>query len=179
MNDPRKRVFVLFLDTFHISQGPSMSSRPALLNFLKRTIGPDDLIAAMTPQMSAADLSFAPRTDSLEDFLNTVYGKRDSIILDADEQRFEHCYTPAEWPRYRDRRRAKLSIDAMETLVRHLDGLREERKAIIMVSEGWQMFNEDLQSMSSRKQGGRAPGPGIVIGPGGRPVCPTLRIRTA
>ena len=54
--------------------------------------------------------------------------------------------------------------------MRHLDGLREERKAIIMVSEGWQMFRDDLQSMPARKPGGRAPtGPGIIIGPGGRP----------
>jgi VWFA-related protein len=168
LSDPRKRVFVLFLDTYHISQGPSMSSRSALLKFLQRTIGPDDLIAGMTPQMSVAGLSFTPRTDSLESILNSVYGQRDSIIDPPDEQQIEHCFSRGEWPQWRDRRRAKLSLDAMETLVRHLDGLREERKAIIMVSEGWQVFREDLHSTG--RSGGRVPtGPGIIIGPGGRP----------
>ena len=168
VSDPRKRVFVLFLDTYHISQGSGMSSRPALMNFLLRTIGPDDLIAGMTPRMSPADLSFTPRTDSLESLLNTIYGKRDSIIEDPEEQQISQCFSREEWPLYRDRRRAKLSIDAMETLVRHLDGLREERKAIITVTEGWPMFRDDLQSMS--KTSSRVPtGPGIIIGPGGRP----------
>jgi VWFA-related protein len=170
VSDPRKRVFVLFLDTYHMTQGASMTSRSALMNFLLRTIGPDDLIAGLTPRMSPADLSFTPRTDSLEAMLNTVYGKRDSIIDDPEEQAIEHCFTREEWPAFRDRRRAKLSIDAMETLVRHLDGLREERKAIITVTEGWPMFRDDLQSMMGR--GGNRPptGPGIRIGPGGRPT---------
>ncbi len=56
-----------------------------------------------------------------------------------------------EWPQFRDRRRAKLSIDAMETLVRHLDGLREERKAIITVSEGWPMFRDGSAVDDGRK----------------------------
>ncbi len=109
--------------------------------------------------MSPADLSFTPRTDALEAILNSVYGKRDSIIDDPEEQQMEHCFTREEWPQFRDRRRAKLSIDAMETLVRHLDGLREERKAIITVSEGWPMFREDLQSMMGRSASARADGP--------------------
>lgn len=174
VGDPRKRVFVLFLDTYHISQGSSMSSRSALMNFLLRTIGPDDLIAGLTPRMSPADLSFGARTDALEAILNSVYGKRDSIIDDPEEQQMEQCFSRDEWPQFRDRRRAKLSIDAMETLVRHLDGLREERKAIITITEGWPMFRDDLQSMTGRRDprapGERAPmGPGIIVGPGGRP----------
>ena len=34
----------------------------------------------------------------------------------------------------------QMSLDAMESLVRHLDGLREERKGILMVTEGWPLF---------------------------------------
>ena len=173
VGDPRKRVFVLFLDTYHITQGAGMSSRAALMNFLLRTIGPDDLIAGLTPRMSVADLSFSARTDALETILNSVYGKRDSIIDDPEEQNIEQCFTREEWPQFRDRRRAKLSIDAMENLVRHLDGMREERKAIITVTEGWPMFRDDLQSMMGREdaRGKRGPmGPGIIIGPGGRPA---------
>ena len=63
------------------------------MNFLLRTIGPDDLIAGITPRMSPADLSFTPRTDSLEAILNSVYGKRDSIIDDPEEQQMENCFS--------------------------------------------------------------------------------------
>jgi VWFA-related protein len=167
VTDPRKRVFVLFLDTYHITQGSSMSSRAALLKFLLRTIGPDDLIAGMTPQMSTSALSFSPRTDSLENILNEVYGKRDGIILDVDEDRIQRCFTREEWPQFRDRRRAKMSLDAMESLVRHLDGLREERKAILTVTEGWPIFRDNIEL--SRNSDGRPPmGPGIVVSPGGK-----------
>jgi VWFA-related protein len=169
VTDPRKRVFVLFLDTYHISQSASMSSRSAMLKFLLRTIGPDDLIAGMTPQMSPGALSFTPRTDSLEAILNDVYGKRDSIIPDVDEERIQRCFTREEWPEFRDRRRAKMSLDAMESLVQHLDGLREERKAILTVTEGWPLFRDNVEL--SRRTDPREPppmGPGIVVSPGGR-----------
>ena len=35
------------------------------------------------------------------------------------------------------RRREKLSLDALDDLVVHLGGLRDERKAILAVTEGW------------------------------------------
>src|SRR5262249_27093713 len=39
-----------------------------------------------------------------------------------------------------DRRHEKRSLDALEDLVRSLRGLREERKAILAVSNGWLLF---------------------------------------
>ena len=51
-------------------RAPSMSSRPALMNFLLRTIGPDDLIAGMTPRMSAGGPQLHAAHDALEAFLN-------------------------------------------------------------------------------------------------------------
>ena len=50
--DPRRRVFVVFLDTFHVDRADSMVVRKALQDFLKTALGPDDLVAYMTPHMS-------------------------------------------------------------------------------------------------------------------------------
>src|SRR5512138_2825660 len=67
VGDPRSRVFVLFLDTYHIGALVGKTSRQAIGNidphfdnagraamamsgFLQRLIGPDDLIALMTPE---------------------------------------------------------------------------------------------------------------------------------
>jgi hypothetical protein len=52
------------------------------------------------------------------------------------------------------RRREKLTLDALDDLVAYLGGLREERKAILTVSEGWMLFreNHNLAGRSGRDQ---------------------------
>ena len=99
--DPRNRLFVLFLDTFHVTDpaawhngrsrnpgstvsrlpaetrmGPPTNIDRALNNFLKTSIGPDDLIAAMTPEMDPSDLTFIRRPESIEAFLGTTWARR-------------------------------------------------------------------------------------------------------
>ncbi len=41
------------------------------------------------------------------------------------------------------RRRERQTMSALEDLVRYLRGVREERKAILVVSEGWRLFPEN------------------------------------
>jgi hypothetical protein len=52
-----------------------------LVNFLNRLLGPDDMVAVMTPDMSARDLSFARRTDTIEENLRrfSSLGQRDRL----------------------------------------------------------------------------------------------------
>ena len=38
------------------------------------------------------------------------------------------------------RRRERLTLESLQSLVVHLGGLREERKAVLAVSEGWILF---------------------------------------
>ena len=52
--DPRARVFVLFLDPRHVDLKGSMQVRRPMIDALNTLIGGDDLIAVMTPEMSAA-----------------------------------------------------------------------------------------------------------------------------
>ena len=59
--DPRSRVFVIFLDTYHTEIAGSHRMRSVLIDLLNRIVGPDDLFAVMTPEMSAKDLTFARR----------------------------------------------------------------------------------------------------------------------
>jgi VWFA-related protein len=146
--DPRRRVFVLFLDTYHSSLGSSMSSRKAFLRFLQRIVGPDDLIAGMTPEMSPDALTFGSRTEALDSLLNDIWGRRDALRQDPYEDLIQRCYMRASkdvWERLRDRRRTKLTLDSLEELVQHVGAMRDERKAIITVTEGWRLFGEDLK----------------------------------
>lgn len=150
--DPRRRVFVLFLDTYHSQIASSMSSRKAFQRFLERLVGPDDLVAGMTPEMSPEALTFGSRTEALDSFLNSVWGRRDSIRQTEEEEYIQTCFEPRLgnlWPNFRERRRTKLLLDSLEALVRQVGDLREERKAIIAVSEGWEIYREDLTLMNN------------------------------
>ena len=76
--DPRARVFVLFLDINHVELAASRAIRTPLIEALDRLIGPDDLIAVMTPEMSASQVTFARRTTTIEGFLARYWwGERD------------------------------------------------------------------------------------------------------
>lgn len=178
--DPRARVFVIFLDTYHVQVGGSRRMRRPLVQFLDSVIGADDLVAVMTPEMSAADLAFGRKTTLLSDMMqeNWAWGRRDTLSADDKETLYEACYPPhapgTKGIAYEmiDRRREKLSLDALEDLVIHLRGLREERKAVLTISEGWRLFDVNRRLDGGvRRDGSRQDPSGrepIFVGPDGK-----------
>ena len=94
LQEARARVFVLFLDTLHVEQSASRTIRQPLVDMLERLLGPDDLVAVMTPQMSSSDITFARKTKILEGFLNrSWWGERDALIpTDPVEEQYKLCY---------------------------------------------------------------------------------------
>ena len=96
----RARLFVLFLDTYHVDVGASHAIRKPLVDALDRLIGQDDLVAVMTPEMSASDMTFARRTTTIEGFLTRYWhwGERDRVTpVDPQDQEYGQCY-PNEPP---------------------------------------------------------------------------------
>ncbi|MCX6553214.1 MAG: VWA domain-containing protein [Acidobacteria bacterium] len=173
-SDPRARVFILFLDTYHVKQTSAINVRRPLTNMLNRLLGPDDLIAVMTPDMAATDITFTRRTDKIVDMLTSagMWGQREELIKrDPIDAQYEQCYpssggraTSAIAEAMIQRRREVVTLDALEQLVRYVGGLREERKAILVVSEGWLLFRPDraLAEISTPQR------PGVYVGPDGR-----------
>jgi VWFA-related protein len=154
LENPRARVFVLFLDYYHVDVGGSSNMREKLVDALDRFLGPEDLFAVMTPEMSARDLSFARKTTTTRGMLEKywTWGERDQLVSkDPQDEQYRQCY-PAFDPKpgclsdkgiaeeMIERRREKLTIDALEDLVRYLRGAREERKAVLVLSNGWRLF---------------------------------------
>ncbi len=173
--DPGTRAFVLFLDTYHVEGAAAFRVRQPLVNLLNRIVGQDDVVAVMTPEMSARDLTFTTRTSSIEAILDRYWdwGRRGQLAnRDPQETQYEICY-PADPGQSRedtllgkmiDRRREKLTLDALDDLIVHLEGLREGRKAVVTVSDGWRLFREDRTMLA----GEAAPPPGVYVGPGGK-----------
>jgi len=177
--DPRARLFVLFLDTYHVSGPSGHQVRGPLVRMLDRVIGQDDLIAVMTPEMSAAAVTFARKTQTIEEILGKYweYGKRQREVgYDPEEENYIACYPPegnemisAMAREMINRRREKMTLDALGDLVVHLGGLREERKAIFAISEGWILYRPNSDLARPTGPNSRVPGPPPVgTGPDGR-----------
>ncbi|MEO5738973.1 MAG: hypothetical protein ABIS29_00065, partial [Vicinamibacterales bacterium] len=149
--DPRARVLVLFLDPRFVALDGAMMIRRPLIDALNRLVGGDDLIAVMTPDMSPSGLTFTRRAGSIEQLLGTMWGEKGWLgTKDPIEVQYESCY---DRPSIVDgslmaremvkRRRELRTLDALEGLVQHLRGLREERKAVITISDGWPLYEPD------------------------------------
>ncbi|MBW8712496.1 MAG: hypothetical protein JF632_00255, partial [Acidobacteria bacterium] len=181
--NPRNRVFVLFLDSAHVSIDGSWHAREPLIRFIDRLLGPDDLVGVMTPTMSAADVVFARKTVVLADGLRSLWpwGTRDTLIEDDRDRQYDTCF-PMPYQQdvvneMKARRHEKNTLDAMRELVLYLRDMREERKAIVTISEGWLLFtpNPDLTRLrkdpkdptGTTQEQVPAPTP-ISVGPDGR-----------
>ena len=174
--DANARLFVLFLDTYHVPLSGSFHARKPLVQFLDRAIGQDDMVGVMTPEMSARNLTLARRTETIEGILtdNWYWGKRDSSVKkDEREQEIETCYpnfgaTAGIAEEVISRRRERQTLDAIDDLIIHLEGLREERKFVVMLSSGWLMPRRDDSLARRLGQDDVPTGPRIGVGPEGK-----------
>lgn len=165
--NPRSRVFVIFLDTWNVSVGGSHNIAEPVIRLIDRIIGPDDLVGIMTPAMAASQVILARKTQVIEEGLRTnwAWGMRHSLMNDNREFAYKACYPPL--PNQEDsgdttsalakkmiaRKRERATFEALQDLVLYLQAIREERKAIITVTEGWVRFRPDQDMMRLREAG--------------------------
>jgi VWFA-related protein len=177
VTDARARVFVLFLDSLHVDGAASKTIGRTLIDALRRIIGPDDLVAIVSPQTPVRTVTFTRQLSTVERALSREWGVRDRIgPLDATEQRFAECYPGV--PQNNDmvardlgiaqemilRRREEQTFAALESLVTYLRDVREERKAVITVSNGWRVFTPN-RSITRQPTAATPTGPRIAVDP--------------
>ena len=145
--DARARIFVIFLDTYHTRFANAARMRAPLQQFLDRVVGQDDLVGLMTPEMSAREVTLGRRTTVVSRLLdNSFWGRREQLAdNDPVENTYEGCYAfePGIAREMKARRREKIVLDSLDDLLVHLGGLRDERKAVLAVSEGWLQYRPD------------------------------------
>lgn len=176
LRNPRARVFVLFLDVPHVRIHGAWNVREPLVRLIDRVLGPDDLVGIMTPKMSARDVVFARKTQVLAGGLRDrwPWGERFSTVKDDIEYTFEACFP---WREHREivqamiaRKRERATLEAMAELVNWLRYEREERKAILTISEGWALYRPEramTARVRNRDTGADEPIPGAeVVGVG-------------
>ena len=182
--NPRNRVFVIFLDTPNVSVESAHAINEPLIRLMDRILGPDDLVGVMTPAMAASQVVLGRKTQVIEDSLrrNWPWGTRFSVMRDAQEDSYIACYPPYPGERMESpvaaemiaRKRERATLEALEDLVRYLRTVREERKAILTVTEGWLLYRENPGLTKLRKDpmtGETEPIPGVDpvgVGPNGK-----------
>ena len=175
--DPRSRVFVLYLDTYHLPgmfQGVDhRPARDALRTWLRSLVGEDDIVAFVTPETDVESLTFTRRTSAIDEFLLERWMRETRIDdHDAIERMYQMCYSRQEeqWVELAmiARKRERQVIDALRGLITRLGDLRDDRKAVILVGGGWTLFGPDAK-LAAPLPNRPLPGQGrIGVGPTGR-----------
>ena len=127
------RIFVFFLDEYHVRLGNSMAARKHLVEFVQTQLGPKDLVSVMYP-LSPLDTVVLTRdhrqlVNAIERFQGRKY---DYTPRNALEDRYANYPTEVV-----ERVRRQVSLSAIAGLSVKLGALREGRKAIVLVSEGY------------------------------------------
>jgi VWFA-related protein len=162
--DPRSRVFVVYLDTLHTTVAGGAHARQPVVDFLERTIGRQDLFGVMTPETPVARVVFGRRTESIDGELQRhwTWGRADRVealvtpqtpyesrLLECadmvDVKRLEKLPYPGDTgEKFRAFARLLVSlhreerfIDGLNALMDRLGNLRDERKNVLFISEGW------------------------------------------
>lgn len=127
------RLIVFFLDDYHVRRGGSMSVREPLMRFIQTQLSPQDLIAIMYPLTPLADVQFTRDHGAIVRAIQQFDGRKfDYRPRNVFEERYANY--PATVVEHI---RNQVSLTALRGLATRLGALREGRKALILVSEGF------------------------------------------
>jgi VWFA-related protein len=152
----RARVFIIFVDTYSTRFTGQADLRKSLLRLLDRLLLPNDLVGLMTSDMAAPDVTLGRRATVISDLANDARWSQRTPADRADpkEYAWENCYGNMD-PRLGDmkrRRRAKVTLQALQDLSAYLGGLREERKAVLLVSGGWYFPEQTPEAIAGESE---------------------------
>jgi VWFA-related protein len=142
------RVYAILLDDYHTRRSNSVSVREPLTRFIQTQLRPNDMIAIMYPLTPVADVSFTRDHDAIIRALNQFEGRKYDY---RPKNQLEENYARYSTDQV-ERIRNDVVMGALRGLSVRLGSLREGRKSVIFVSEGFtailppQMRREDASS---------------------------------
>jgi VWFA-related protein len=127
------RLFAIFLDDYHVRRGASMTAGNPLSRFVDTQLGPSDMIGVMHPLDSVDSVRMTRNHSIISRAVQQFRGRKYDY---QPQNEFEERYAnyPAETV---EQIRNQVSLSAMKALIVHMGGLKEGRKALILVSEGY------------------------------------------
>jgi VWFA-related protein len=127
------RLFVILLDDYHVRRGNDMAVRKPLIDFIQNQLDPADMVALMYPLTPVADIRFSRDRDAIMRAISQFEGRKFNYQpRNAMEE--QYAYYPAQTV---ERIRNQVTMGALKAAAIRLGGLREGRKSVIFVSEGF------------------------------------------
>jgi VWFA-related protein len=154
------RLYAVFLDDYHVRRASAMSVRPVLAAFVQKQLAPADLCGVMYPVTPVSALVLTRDQESLLSAIRRFEGRKyDYQPRNSFEERYV-MYPAAVVERIRN----QVTLSALRSLVIRMGSLREGRKAVILVSEGFSnVLPAQLNDPSAIMPGMVNPAPGAPV----------------
>jgi VWFA-related protein len=127
------RLFAVFLDDYHVRKENSIRVRQPIEQFVQTQLGPSDMIGLMYPLESVFNVRMTRNHDAVVSGLEKFLGRKYDYTPLNDLER-QYAYYPAET---QEQIRVRVSLSAIRGLIVHMGTLKEGRKSLIVVSEGF------------------------------------------
>ena len=126
---------------------PSMSVRDPLSRFVETQLGPSDMIGLMYPLQSVLNVRMTRNHAAIVQGIQKFIGRKyDYTPMNDIEQQYANYPTETV-----ERIRNKVSLSALKGLIIHMGTLKQGRKSLIVVSEGFTyMVPPQLRSPNSQ-----------------------------
>jgi VWFA-related protein len=147
--DENSRIFAFFLDDYHVLRESSMSMRKPVIDFIANQLAPSDLATVMYP-LTPVDAAVLTRNH--QGIINAVEKFEGRKYRYEPVNAVENGYVFRLTPDQIEMIRRQVTLGAIRGLCTKLGSLREGRKSLILLSEG---FNATLPpQMRSNLPGG-------------------------
>ena len=156
------RLFAIFLDDYHVRKENSLRVRAPLEQFVQTYLGPSDMMGLMYPLESVFNVRMTRNHEAVVKGLDRFLGRKYDYSPVNDLER-QYAYLPVET---QEQIRVRVALSAIRGLIVHMGTLKEGRKSLIVVSEGWSnRLPGAVQAQNPTTGGG-----GVPLGPGGNGI---------
>jgi len=128
------RLFAFLLDDYHVKRENAMAVREELARFVATQLAPMDMVCLMTPLQPLASVFLTRNHDAIQRGLLQFTGRKyDYEPVNDAERRYAYRLSPGTIERIRN----DVVFGAMEGLILKLGAMKDGRKALILVTEGF------------------------------------------
>jgi VWFA-related protein len=132
--DENSRIFTFFLDDYHVRRETSMSVRKPVVEFIANQLAPGDLVSVMYPLTPLDAVTLSRNHQGVINTVEKFSGRKYDYEPIND---LERGYVYRATPQAIEVIRRQVSLTAIRGICTKLGSLREGRKSVILVSEGY------------------------------------------